>query len=374
MSPYGERPSNTPPDNRLNEEAAEWSLRMSASEPDLDDAPYSGTRARNTAFLEWCSQSSEHLQAFLDMCEIDYRAQRAHLSIDLTANGKGSARTRVNPGIKLALAASIALAALAVPVPDENVQAAPRPYATSIGQRQTVNLEDGSSITLNTQSRVSVLFGPREREVRLLAVEVFFHVARDPDRPFRVFSNGILLEDVDTDFNVYNYQSGPGASSSGIRIAVLNGSLRIFCNCVGEKVASVPDSGSTHPAAPSPFLSEFLVAGQEGEITHVDGADRLRIQRLTKDDLEAVTAWRDGQIILNQMTLAAAVQEFNRYNLQQMTVSPEIAQLVIGGRFDNPDYRSFISALSVQYHIEALPPNSANNPSRALHLIRRPPP
>src|SRR6185437_8388698 len=129
MSPYGERPSNTPPDNRLNEEAAEWFLRMSASEPDLDDAPYSGTRARNTAFLEWCSQSSEHLQAFLDMCEIDYRAQRAYLSTDLTANSKASGRTRVHPGIKLALAASIALVALAVPVPDENVQAAPRPYA-----------------------------------------------------------------------------------------------------------------------------------------------------------------------------------------------------------------------------------------------------
>jgi transmembrane sensor len=259
-------------------------------------------------------------------------------------------------------------------VPYESVQAAPRPYATAIGQRQTVNLEDGSSITLNTQSRVSVLFGPREREVRLLTGEVFFHVAHDPDRPFRVFSNGILLEDLGTDFNVYNYRSetqGPGASPSGTRVSVLNGSVRIYCNCVGDKPASAPDSGSVHPAAPSPFLSEFLVAGQKGEITHVDGVDRLQIQKLSKDDLRAVTAWRDGEIILNKMTLAQAVQEFNRYNLLQMTVSPEIAQLVVGGRFDNPDYRSFVSALSVQYHIEALAPNSLDNPSPALRLVRR---
>src|SRR6185437_15863366 len=121
MSPYGERPSNTPPDNRLNEEAAEWSLRMSASEPDLDDAPYSGTRARNTAFLEWCSQSSEHLQAFLDMCEIDYRAQRAHFPAALTAEGKVSPRTGVHPGIKLALAASIALVTMERPAPDSQL-------------------------------------------------------------------------------------------------------------------------------------------------------------------------------------------------------------------------------------------------------------
>ena len=365
------------PDQQLNGEAAEWFLHMSVPEADPNEVPYANTPARDAAFLEWCSRSPEHLRAFLDMCEIDHCAQRMHLPIDLALDAGSPPNKPGRPLLaKLALAASITLAALALPVLDESVDASPRPYSTAIGQRQTINLEDGSSITLNTRSRVSVLFGPRQREVRLLAGEVFFHVLHDADRPFRVFSNGVLLEDLGTDFNVYNYQTSPDQSGAarppGVRVSVLSGTVRLYCNCVASQTAvSLDSGGAAHPSAPSPFVSALLVAGQQGEISHVDGMDRLQIQQVSQDDLRNSTAWRDGEIILNRMTLAQAVAEFNRYNLQQMTVAPEIAQLVVGGRFDNSDYRSLVAALSYQYPIQVLPPNSAGNPSTALRLVRR---
>jgi len=364
-------------DQQLNNEAAEWFLHMSTPEVDRNDAPFDDRRARDVAFLEWCSRSPEHLRAFLDMCEIDQCARRMHPPIDLALDAGSPPNTPRHPLVaKVALAVSITLAAIAVPTLDERVDAAPRPYSTAIGQRQTINLEDGSSITLNTRSRVSVLYGPRQREVRLLAGEVFFHVLHDADRPFRVFSNSVLLEDLGTDFDVYNYQRGPGPSGtvgpSGVRVSVLSGSVRLYCNCSDNQRAVPSDSGgATHSSAPSPFLSDLLVAGQEGEISHVDDIDRLQIQPVSAEELRDATAWRNGEIVLNRMTLAQAVEEFNRYNLQQMTVAPEIAQLVIGGRFDNPDYRNFVAALSFQYQIQALPPNSAHNSSTTLHLVRR---
>lgn len=364
------------PDQQLNEEAAEWLLHMSAPAVNKDDAPFADARARDAAFLEWCSRTPEHLRAFLDMCEIDYCARQMHLPMDLEAQAGSPPDTRARPLVaKLVLAASVVLAAFTIPAPDGSVQAAPRPYSTGIGQRQTINLEDGSSITLNTRSRVTVLFGPRQREVRLLAGEVFFHVLHDPDRPFRVFSNGILLEDLGTDFNVYNHRPSPdqpGTGPTSLRVSVLSGSVRLYCNCLSTEAAvSLDSEAATHPSEPTPFDSELLLAGQEGEITHGDGLDRLHIQRLSEEDLSNATAWRHGEIILNRMTLAQAVEEFNRYNLQQMAVAPDIAQLVIGGRFGDPDYRNFVAALSAQFPIAALPPNSADNPSSVLRLIRR---
>jgi len=366
-------------DQQLSEEAAEWFLHMSSPEEDQREVPYADTSARDAAFLEWCSRSPEHLRAFLDMCEIDHCAQRMDLQLDLSVQAGSPPGTRGRPVvIKLALAASVVLAAFTVPVPDESVQASPRPYSTAIGERQTINLEDGSSITLNTRSRVSVLFGPKQREVRLLAGEVFFHVLHDPERPFRVFSNGILLEDMGTDFNVYNHRPSPdqmGTGPASVRVSVLNGSVRLYCSCLSNQTTASLDSGvATLSSKPSPFVSDLLVAGQEGEITHINGVDRLQIQRLSQDDLLDATAWRNGEIILNKMTLAQAVEEFNRYNLQQMTVAPEIARLVVGGRFDNPDYRNFVAAVSFQYHVQALPPHSAGNPSPALRLVQQTPP
>lgn len=365
------------PDQQLNEEAAMWLLHMSVPEAEPNEAPYPDTPARDAAFLEWCSRSPEHLRAFLDMCEIDHCAQRMYLPMDPTVHTESSSSARATPLVaKMALAASLVLAAFTIPAPDDRVQASPRPYSTAIGERQTINLEDGSSITLNTRSRVSVLFGPKEREVRLLAGEVFFHVLHDPDRPFRVFSNGVLLEDLGTDFNVYNHQPTPDQAGTGpasVRVSVLNGSVRLYCNCLSSQTTVSLDSGAlTSRDAPSPFASELLLAGQQGEITHVDGMDRLQIRRVGTEELRNATSWRHGEIVLNRMTLAQAVEEFNRYNVQQMTVAPEIGQVVVGGRFGNPDYRNFVAALTAQFPIQALPPNSAANPSTALRLIPQP--
>src|SRR5690348_8670180 len=66
-----------PPDRQLSEEAAEWFLRMSASEADGDDI-YSSAIERNAAFYDWYTRSPQHLKAFLDLCEVDLRS----LSLD----------------------------------------------------------------------------------------------------------------------------------------------------------------------------------------------------------------------------------------------------------------------------------------------------
>src|SRR5437868_1539790 len=59
-------------------------------------------------------------------------------------------------------------------------------YHTAVGERSTVTLSDGSSVTLNTNSRIEVTFMRGERRVHLLSGQAWFRVAKNPARPFIV--------------------------------------------------------------------------------------------------------------------------------------------------------------------------------------------
>ena len=59
-------------------------------------------------------------------------------------------------------------------------------YATKVGEQQLVVLDDGTRMTLNTDTRVRVEIGPDLRSVNVQAGEALFEVAKDPRRPFVV--------------------------------------------------------------------------------------------------------------------------------------------------------------------------------------------
>jgi transmembrane sensor len=63
---------------------------------------------------------------------------------------------------------------------------APATYTTAAGETRDVKLPDGSVITLNESTRLSVTYSRPWREVRLEYGEARFNVARDPDWLFNV--------------------------------------------------------------------------------------------------------------------------------------------------------------------------------------------
>jgi len=59
-------------------------------------------------------------------------------------------------------------------------------YRTAIGEQQTVTLNDGTRITLNTDTQLVVSYRQTERHIRLDHGEAMFEVAKQPQRPFIV--------------------------------------------------------------------------------------------------------------------------------------------------------------------------------------------
>src|SRR6218665_510159 len=68
----------------------------------------------------------------------------------------------------------------------QQAQATPNEYVTGIGERRSIRLPDGTTVTLNTRSRLVVAFSSERRLVRLVQGQALFEVVRDRNRPFTV--------------------------------------------------------------------------------------------------------------------------------------------------------------------------------------------
>lgn len=77
-------------------------------------------------------------------------------------------------------------------------------YRTAKGAISHQRLEDGSQLTLNTQSAADVRFDAHQRTVQLWYGEIAITTAKDPhQRPFRVFTRQGQLTALGTEFTVY---------------------------------------------------------------------------------------------------------------------------------------------------------------------------
>lgn len=88
--------------------------------------------------------------------------------------------------------------------------------STKNGEKRTIAISDGSTLTLNAGTTIHVYNDfSEERRVDLVDGEVFFDVARDINKPFRIGSNGLTISVLGTSFNVSNY-SGLRKMSVGV--------------------------------------------------------------------------------------------------------------------------------------------------------------
>jgi transmembrane sensor len=188
-------------------------------------------------------------------------------------------------------------------------------YTTAPGQQQRARLPDGSSVWLNSQSQIQVQFSSARREVRLLRGEALFTVVHDARKPFHVRVGNTIVEDVGTTFDVRL-----GAHES--TIAVVEGRVRLTRD-MNHRVAA---------ASPRDYLPVILAQNEEAIVS--DGGAPVTA-RISSRELESLTAWTSRLVIVDGMTLAQAVQEFNCYNTVQLRLADaDVGRLKLGGSFD----------------------------------------
>lgn len=311
----------------IREAATEWVVRLAA--PDL-------SQADKVAFAAWLRASPIHVREYLNV-EAVRAALEAAVKDDASDIGEllkeessnvihlepvyepepavATTPTRSLPRwIPSAMAATALLAIGAVLTLFFSGSFDSNAYATSIGEIRRIPLPDGSTVELNTRSKIRVDFRAKSRDVHLTEGEAFFTVAKDPRRPFRVLSDAAQVRAVGTQFSVYR-------KPVGTVVTVLEG--KVVVSPAAAKSSAIADAGVIP-----------LSAGQQ---TVIDSGPARSVAQATAVDATRATAWRHDRLIFDNQPLSAVVAEFNRYNRQQLLIEdPELAAEQISGVFD-PD-------------------------------------
>jgi len=307
----------------VREAAASWAVRL--SDPACTDAD-------RAAFEAWRDASPAHDAAFEREAAVWERFDRlrALRPAALEPDADLLAPPATQPVMRWA--ATVAGAAVLSGIGFWTINAAPA-YATAVGERRLVVLEDGTRVELNTDSRIVVHYRRGEREVKLVKGEALFEVARDPARPFVVAARDRRVEAQGSAFNVR-------IQPKAVQVIVATGGVEVAEN---------------HPFA-EPTNEAHLNAGVVGLYGESGGV----AQPIEPARIDQALAWRHGQIALNGQTLEGAVAEFNRYSAgrQLVVADPAIAGYRLGGYFGVDDMDGFVRALQTTFPIKATATNN----------------
>lgn len=186
-------------------------------------------------------------------------------------------------------------------------------HATTIGERREVALPDGSRVTLDTASSITVHDMRRRRLVMLDKGRAYFQVAGAVDRPFTVIADGREVRATGTSFVV---RIDPDA----VRVALAEGRLAV--ESAGTKVDMAAGEKLTIPAA--------LAWTREAV------------------DIARETSWLDGRLSFFNEPLASAVTEVNRYSRRQLVFRDgKIPDRRIIGTFPAGDGQHFAEAMEL---------------------------
>ena len=304
------------------DEAAEWIVRLTASDVTQED---------QRAFVAWLKQSPVHIREYLraeslwsDLESIDGArsisvrdlAKQVDWSIvelrpDIAEPAAASGERPRKRALPMALAASLAVVAIGF-VAWLGVHRAGDVYETKVGEQRIVRLADGSTVTLNTATRIEVELSQAARIVRLAQGEALFKVAKDPARPFRVLSGDAVAQAVGTTFNVRR-------DDAGTVVTVLEGRVAV----------ARPEDLITLQSIEVPKLAVLVDGGKRAEVHE----ENIRTAAIANP--EAAVAWRNRRLIFDDEPLSHVAAEFNRYNELQLTIAdPTLAQERVSGVFD----------------------------------------
>lgn len=165
---------------------------------------------------------------------------------------------------------------------------------TPLGGQYHLTLSDGTNAWLNAGSSIKypTSFSGLERKVEITG-EVYFEVAHNAAKPFRVVSSGQVVEVLGTHFNINAY-----SDEKNIRTTLIEGSVRI--------------SGANQ--------SKTIKPGQEAELSS-KGISIVRV------DTEESVAWKNGYFRFNDEHIESIMRKLSRwYDIEvsfQGPMSPE---------------------------------------------------
>lgn len=339
----------------VSKEAAEWLIRLDG------DIPLA--REELHALGEWLHRSAAHREELEHLAALWERMNvLTELAVPLGAcrAGKapeaGSADARWSWRRTAQLAAPVAAVVALVwillarqPAPDP-LLASNGLHATAVGQQKAAVLADGSQVVLNTNSQIEVDYSERYRRVRLLQGEALFTVAKNPERPFRVYAGHGRIEALGTAFSVQ-------LAGGHVSVAVTEGRVSLASASSSRSGSAVAPTHAA-PGAEDAAMKSLgtLDAGHVATLRSVlqtSGVSALEtIETVSSEELAQRLAWRKGVLMFLGETLEEVVKEFARYTTLSIEIPDEaVRKMRVGGRVPVGDAETMLAALQTNFKL-----------------------
>ena len=200
-----------------------------------------------------------------------------------------------------------------------------RIIATRVGGHQVVPLADGSTIELNTATLLRAKVSSERREIWLERGEAYFNVVHSKSVPFIVHAGEKMIAVLGTRFSVRR-------DGDLVTVVVQSGRVRVTdASADGNPLASPTEA--------------YVGAGSVA----VSRPDETLVTQSSPRNVGIDLAWREGDLVFRNSTLAAAAAEFNRYNDRKVVVSGKVAELTISGSFKSSNEEGFARLLGRAY-------------------------
>ena len=310
------------------------------------------------AFREWVNRSPAHQKEIKELSELwtglnvltvmdEPIRQADKLSKQLRKNRARQHWKRQILLPALSVAAILAIVVVAptvlsrndVPISYEAQLNVPLIFKTAKGEHQTHSLEDGSVITLNTDSYLEVDFTEGQRDIRLLKGEALFSVAHDEQRPFLVFANDGIVRAVGTEFSVH-------ITDLAMEVIVSEGSVEL------STLKPTKPATSTTEAPPNVAKVASLGIIKAGHSAQIKNA-QASIANVSDEMIDAELSWRVGRLDFMGEGLEEALAEYTRYtDVNIKIIDPELKKIRLGGSFPTNEPDLFLKNLEVSFGIK----------------------
>lgn len=221
-------------------------------------------------------------------------------------------------------------------------------HVTAIGEQRTIALSDGSSIILNTNSDLEVLFDDKVRLIKLHRGEAYFEVAKDTNRRFRVDAGDNAVVAVGTAFIVHR-------KIGTVDVAVTHGIVELQQALPREKLYTTGEKrNDTDPGDRQQDRHwtsvAAMVVGQSASIP--DGGGEIIRDKI--GDMERVLDWTDGSLVFQGEPLSEVVKSISRYSGYRFEIEDnDLNSLRVGGVFKVGDVTGLVEALEASFGVDA---------------------
>ena len=230
-------------------------------------------------------------------------------------------------------------------------QQMPTTYSTGVGERRVVELEDGSTVSMDAATQLKVRYLGDRREVWLLNGRAKFSVAKEPLRIFsvqvgerKVVATGtqFSVEKIANDVRVILYEGHVAVMDTSFekpRPLLIGSDLRTIEQALEPGSELIAKNAFPPPA---PYFKSAQKSPKPGPyIVPIDPRKSL--------------SWEAGLLEFTDEALPDAVERMNRYGTVQLNADTITDRsILISGRFKGGDTEAFVEGVTSLFPVRAI--------------------